>query len=38
VENPFVNLLAIVGFLLFAVSLIPSIIYFGTKKARSPRE
>jgi hypothetical protein len=38
VENPFVNLLAIVGFLLFAISLIPAIMYLGTVKAKSSRD
>jgi hypothetical protein len=37
VENPFVNLLAIVGFLLFAIGLIPAIMYLGTVKAKAPR-
>jgi hypothetical protein len=38
VENPFVNLLAIVGLLVFAIGLIPGIMYLGTQKAKLPRE
>lgn len=34
-ENPFVNLLAIVGLLVFAISLIPGIMYLGTPRAKS---
>jgi hypothetical protein len=37
VINPFVNLSAIVGLLVFAIGLIPAIMYLGTPKAKSPR-
>ena len=37
-ENGFVNLLAIVGFLIVAIGLIPTVIYLGAPKAKSERK
>ena len=31
-ENGFVNLVAVVGFLILAISIIPTVIYLGTPK------
>jgi hypothetical protein len=39
VENGFVNLVAVVAFLILAISVIPAVLYLGTPKAgRSPRQ
>jgi hypothetical protein len=38
VDNPFVNLSAIVGLLVFAIGLIPAILFLGTAKEKSQRE
>ncbi len=32
-ENGFVNLVAVVGFLILAISIIPAVLYLGTPKA-----
>jgi hypothetical protein len=38
VENGLVNLLAIVGFLIVAIGLIPAVLILGTPKAKSERK
>jgi len=38
VHNPFVNLLAIVGFLIVAIGLIPTVLILGTPKDKGERE
>jgi hypothetical protein len=38
-DNGFVNLVAVVGFLIISISAIPAVLYLGTPKARtSPSE
>jgi len=34
-ENGFVNLVAVVGFLILAISIIPAVLYLGTPKSGS---
>lgn len=34
-ENGFVNLVAVVGFLILAISIIPAVLYLGTPKSRT---
>jgi len=39
VDNGFVNLVAVVSFLILAISVIPAVLYLGTPKSgRSPRQ
>jgi hypothetical protein len=38
VENGFVNLVAIVGFLIVAIGLIPMVLFLGSQSAASPSE
>jgi hypothetical protein len=38
VENGFVNLLAIVGFLIVAIGLIPAVLILGSPKAKAERK
>jgi hypothetical protein len=35
-DNGFVNLVAVVGFLILAISVIPAVLYLGTQKADTP--
>ncbi len=37
-ENGFVNLVAVVGFLILAISIIPAILYLGTPKPSTDDE
>jgi hypothetical protein len=37
-ENGIVNLIAVVGFLILAISIIPTVLYLGTEKADSEPE
>ena len=37
-ENGFVNLVAVVGFLILAISVIPAVLYLGTPKAGAKNE
>lgn len=37
-ENGIVNLIAVVGFLIMAISVVPAILYLGTQKADSGPE
>jgi hypothetical protein len=36
-ENGFVNLVAVVGFLILAISIIPAVLYLGTPKLGAPK-
>jgi hypothetical protein len=38
VENGFVNLVAVVGFLIVAIGLIPMVLFLGSKLSSSPNE